>query len=119
MRTLCVSCNNDRILTERAISGLSQIRGVQLLGPPNSIERCSIVSFNVKDISPTEVGWILNDDFNICVRSGKHCAINYFKEFERLGHVPGTVRASFYVYNTVDEVDRFLDAVEIIAVRST
>lgn len=63
----------------------------------------SIVTFNVKDIDPIEVSNYL-DKYNICIRSGKHCA----KILNDVIGVPNTCRASFYFYNTKDEIDRFV-----------
>jgi cysteine desulfurase/selenocysteine lyase len=85
---------------------------VDIYGPLKAEQRNSIVSFNIGDIPPSEVGRILNEEFKISVRAGDHCAVNYFKEVQAEGSAPGNVRASFYLYNTEDEVDRLLNAVE-------
>jgi cysteine desulfurase/selenocysteine lyase len=103
-------------LVTRTMEGLQSIRGIDIYGPLEADQRVSIVSFNVGDLPPSEVGRILNEKFRISVRAGDHCAINYFKEVQRESDAaPGNVRASFYVYNTTKEVDQFLSAVETIA----
>jgi cysteine desulfurase/selenocysteine lyase len=58
---------------------------------------------------------MLNEQFNISVRAGDHCAVGYFKDVQESEGVPGSVRASFYLYNTEEEVDRFLSAVQRIS----
>jgi selenocysteine lyase/cysteine desulfurase len=58
---------------------------------------------------------MLNEEFNIAVRAGDHCAVNYFRDVQELERPKGNVRASFYVYNTEEEVDLFLTAVKKIA----
>ncbi|WP_394325282.1 aminotransferase class V-fold PLP-dependent enzyme [Thermococcus peptonophilus] len=69
----------------------------------------SVVSFNVPPLHPHDVAAIL-DEHNIMVRSGHHCALPAMK---KLGGVQGgTVRASFHVYNSVEEVETFLGVME-------
>jgi cysteine desulfurase/selenocysteine lyase len=102
-------------LMERAMKGLTTIKNVDIYGPLKAEQRNSIVSFNIGDLPPSEVGRILNEEFQISVRAGDHCAVNYFKEVQAGGSAPGNVRASFYVYNTEQEVDRLLNAVERIS----
>jgi cysteine desulfurase/selenocysteine lyase len=99
-------------LMERAMKGLNSMKHVDIYGPLKPEQRNSIVSFNIGDIAPSEVGRILNEEFKISVRAGDHCAVNYFKEVQAEGSAPGNVRASFYVYNTEEEVDRLLNAVD-------
>lgn len=99
-------------LMERAMKGLNSMKHVDIYGPLKAEQRNSIISFNIGDIPPSEVGRILNEEFKISVRAGDHCAVNYFKEVQAEGSAPGNVRASFYVYNTEEEVDRLLNAVE-------
>ena len=106
---------HDQLLMSRALAGLKSIRGVDLFGPTEAVQRNAIISFNIGDLPPSEVGRILNENFKIAVRAGDHCAVNYFREVQIPGQAWGNVRASFYLYNTVEEVDRFLSAVETIA----
>ena len=65
-----------------------------------------IIPFNIKGMDPHVVALYL-DEYGICVRSGFHCAEPLH---HRLGLEKGTVRASFYLYNTFEEIDIFVDA---------
>lgn len=82
---------------------------VDVYGPKNPEVRGGVVSFNVKGLHYHIVGKAL-DLFGIAVRTGGHCAhpLHY-----RLG-IKGTVRASYYIYNTVEEVDRFIEVLKTI-----
>ncbi|WP_428911132.1 aminotransferase class V-fold PLP-dependent enzyme [Niallia sp. Krafla_26] len=106
---------HDTELMEIALNGLKEIPGIDIYGPLEPEQRNSIISFNIENLSPTEVGRILNEEFNISVRAGDHCAVNYFKDVQGPEQPPGNVRASFYLYNTVEEVQRFLSAVKSIS----
>lgn len=82
---------------------------VEVYGPKNPEVRGGVVSFNVKDLHYHTVGKAL-DLFGIAVRTGGHCAhpLHY-----RLG-IKGTVRASYYIYNTAEEIDRFIEVLKTI-----
>ena len=100
-------------LTERVLDGLSALPEVVVHGPTNAEKRQGIVAFNIKRDGEWADGHIvahLLDDAGIAVRSGGHCA---YPLIRRLG-IPGAVRASFYIYNTADEVDYFLETLEEI-----
>ncbi|MCG8420955.1 MAG: cysteine desulfurase [Proteobacteria bacterium] len=109
-----IAQNDDRLM-ERAMKGLMSIKNVDIFGPLNALQRKSIISYNVGELPAIEVGRIYSEEFNISVRAGDHCAVGYFKDVQEEEGVPGSVRASFYLYNTEEEVDRFLDATEKIA----
>ena len=96
---------HERDLVARAASGLKQIPGVRVVGEPR--ERSSIVSFLVNGSHPNDIGTLL-DQQGVAVRAGHHCAMPLM---DRLG-VPGTVRASFSLYNERSDVDALLKAVE-------
>lgn len=106
---------NDDALMKRALTGLASIKHVDIFGPLKPEQRKSIISFNVGKLPAQEVGKMLNEEFNISVRAGDHCAVGYFKDVQQEEGVPGSVRASFYLYNTEEEVDRFLNAVQRIS----
>jgi cysteine desulfurase/selenocysteine lyase len=109
----------DQQLLQRAIDGIGQIRGVDIYGPANTKDRVGILSFNVAGMAPEDVGNLLNQEFEIYVRAGDHCAVQYFKEVQgRDLKGLGNVRASFYLYNTLEEVDRFVAAIDSIARRA-
>ena len=78
---------------------------VDVLGYPD--HWVSVCSFNVKGAHPTDVGTLL-DQLGIAVRTGHHCAMPTMEHFG----LPGTARASVAFYNSIEEVDRFLDALD-------
>lgn len=78
---------------------------IKIVGPQNQLERGGLVAFTVKGLDHHTVASLL-DAYGVMVRSGKHCA---HPLHERLG-LEGTVRASFYLYNTEHEVERFIQA---------
>lgn len=97
---------HERNLTRKALDGLSELSGVEVYGTKQLEKRSGIVSFNVEGMNPHEVARLLDQLGKIAVRSGHHCAIPLHNF---LGRPQGSVRASFYVYNTPEEVERFLD----------
>lgn len=93
----------EKNLLEYAEKELLKIEDVQVFG--NSSEKTSLVSFNVGSIHPFDLGTLL-DKQGIAVRTGHHCTQPLMDFY----NIPGTIRASFSIYNTVEEVDLFLDA---------
>lgn len=93
----------EKTLLEYAEKELLKIEDVQVFG--NSSEKTSLVSFNVGSIHPFDLGTLL-DKQGIAVRTGHHCTQPLMDFY----NIPGTIRASFSIYNTVEEVDLFLDA---------
>jgi cysteine desulfurase/selenocysteine lyase len=84
---------------------LVEIPDVKVLGPEEP--QTGIVSFSVKDVKAEDVALALGN-LDICVRAGFHCAIPLVRDF--LGERLGVVRASLYLYNTEEEVERFADS---------
>jgi cysteine desulfurase / selenocysteine lyase len=104
---------HERELMERLWQGLSGIPGTTLYGPAEAAARTSIVSFNLAGWEPTDVGAILDSSFDIAIRPGLHCAPLAHRT---LGTFPaGSVRTSCGFFNTVDDIDAALEAVEQIA----
>lgn len=96
---------HEKMLAQKADEGLRSIEGVTIAGPSPD-HKSGIVSFSVKGVHAHDVAqWL--DTRGIAVRAGHHCAMPLH---DALG-VNATVRASFYFYNTVDEVERLVDAV--------
>ncbi len=93
-------------LVKRTTEGLSELE-VPWYGPRNLKKHAGVVSFNVPPLHPHDVAAVL-DDHRIMVRSGHHCALPVMK---KLG-INGTVRASFHVYNSLEEVETFLSVME-------
>ncbi|MGJ8665525.1 MAG: aminotransferase class V-fold PLP-dependent enzyme [Patiriisocius sp.] len=92
-------------LLEYATQKLLAIEGLKIYGTGS--EKTSVISFNIEGIHPYDIGTIV-DKLGIAVRTGHHCAqpiMDFFK-------IPGTVRASFAFYNTKEEVDKLVSAVE-------
>ena len=97
----------EQELTGYALDSLSRVKGISIYGPKEPSQREGVVSFNVGDIHAHDMATLLDEDA-ICVRSGHHCAQPLM---ERLG-VSATTRASFYLYNTEQEVDRLAESLE-------
>ncbi|HEX6074501.1 MAG TPA: cysteine desulfurase [Micromonosporaceae bacterium] len=106
---------HDRMLVSTALDGLNSIKGVKVFGSKRIEDTSSIISFNIADVPPDEVGRLLNERYKVAVRAGNHCALSYFKGISLSEGVKGNVRAGFYVYNTLDEAHRFVAAVDEIA----
>jgi len=97
---------HERELVAAAIDGLSGIDAVRIIGPTVLENRGSPVSFVVDGVHAHDVGQVLDDD-GVAVRVGHHCALPLHRRFD----VAATARASFAVYNTLDEVDRLVAGV--------
>jgi len=96
---------HEEALTKYAMDKLSKIDGVRLIGTAK--HKTSVVSFIVDGVHPQDMG-ILLDNYGIAVRTGHHCCQPLMNRFE----IPGTVRASFAMYNTKEEVDELVKGVE-------
>jgi len=88
-----------------AMEKMSAVPGITIYGPKEASERGGVVSFNLGDIHAHDMASILDEE-GVAVRSGHHCAQPLI---ESLG-IPAATRASFYVYNTREEVDALMDA---------
>ena len=89
-------------ITKYAYSNLMNINGIEILGPENIDIRAGLISFNIPDIHPHDLGTFL-DSKGIAIRTGHHCAMPLIK---KLGS-HSSARASFYIYNTNQEIDKF------------
>jgi cysteine desulfurase/selenocysteine lyase len=98
---------HERELTAYALERVSAVPGVTVYGPADAAERGALVSFTVEGIHPHDLAELSNRE-GVAIRAGHHCAQPLMR---RLG-VPATARASFAVYNTTEEVDRLVDALE-------
>ncbi|MGH3576484.1 MAG: aminotransferase class V-fold PLP-dependent enzyme, partial [Mycobacterium sp.] len=97
---------HERGLVAAAIDGLSAIGGVRIIGPTSMENRGSPVSFIVDGVHAHDVGQVLDDD-GVAVRVGHHCALPLHRRFG----LAATARASFALYNTLEEVDRLVAGV--------
>lgn len=98
---------HEKELAQDTAKRLAEIDGVEVYGPK---DRTGVVPFNVQGMNPHDVAMILDETRKICVRSGYHCAM---PSVDLIG-VEGTVRASFALYNTKEEVDSLIKGVEQI-----
>ncbi|MBQ6503384.1 MAG: cysteine desulfurase [Flexilinea sp.] len=95
---------HEKMLTELAIDRLSEIPGLKIFGPKEG-NRGSAVSFTLDYVHPHDTADILGSR-NVCVRAGHHCAMPLHERF----NVPATTRASFYIYNTEEDIERLCEA---------
>jgi len=97
---------HERFLFERAWAALGQIDGIRLLGPSNPDEHAGVISFVLDGVHPHDMATVF-DGQGVAVRAGHHCAQPVMLRYD----LPATTRASFYVYNDLDDIDRLLDAI--------
>lgn len=92
-------------ITKYALEKLSQIKGIKIYGPMDVAKRGGVISFNLGDIHPHDLATIIDED-GVAIRSGHHCAQVLMERLD----VSATSRASFYIYNTKEEVDVFIQS---------
>lgn len=98
---------HDREIVDYAREKLLKLDYLDLYMTPNAENHSAVISFNIKGVHPHDVASILDSE-NVCVRSGNHCA----QPLMRYLGIDSTCRASFYVYNTKDDVDRLVAGIE-------
>ncbi len=94
---------HERSLLEYAVERLAEVPGLRILGPTDLSQRSGAISFMLGDAHPHDIATILDSE-GIAVRAGHHCAQLVMRRFD----VSATTRASFYFYNTVEDVDRLI-----------
>jgi len=92
---------HEASLVRYALDALQEVPGLRIIGPRTPEARGGTISFTLEGIHPHDVGQILDDAHGIAVRVGHHCARPLHLRFG----IPATTRASFYLYNTTDEID--------------
>jgi cysteine desulfurase/selenocysteine lyase len=92
-------------ITAYALDRMGSIPDIVLYGPPDAAKRGGVVSFNFPGLHPHDIGTVL-DTHGVAIRSGHHCT----QPLMRCLGISGTARASFYIYNTPQEVDALVDA---------
>lgn len=97
----------EKELINYAIPRLKELPFIELYGCDDTTDKTGIITFNVKDVHPHDVSTVL-DSYGVAIRAGHHCAQPLMKY---LGQ-NATCRASFYLYNTKDDVDRLIDALK-------
>ena len=97
---------HDAELTAYALEKFSSLKGIEIIGPKENVDRGAVISFTTEGIHPHDLGQVL-DQYGIAVRTGHHCAWPLMKKFG----IAGTTRASFYLYNDFADVDALIDGV--------
>ncbi|EKO13399.1 cysteine desulfurase [Leptospira kirschneri] len=95
--------NHEVELLSYALNRLDDFGGLELYGTRDLSKRGGVISFNFPGVHPHDVGTILDEE-GIAIRVGHHCA-QLFMAFQ---NIPGTCRASLYLYNTKDDIDRLI-----------
>ena len=98
--------NHEKILTNYALEKMEQVPDLTILGPPAD-KKGGVIAFYIKDIHAHDVAQILDGE-GIAVRAGHHCAQPLHTRF----NLPATSRASLYLYNTIEEVDKLIDGIQ-------
>jgi len=98
---------HENELAQYAIDRLSEFDDIEIYGPPAGEERGGLVSFNLESVHAHDLSSILND-YAVAIRAGDHCTQPLH---DKLG-VAATARASFYLYNTREEIDVLIDAID-------
>lgn len=98
---------HERILTEYALERMLAMPYVKIQGPKDLEDRGGIISFTIDDVHPHDTATIL-DSYGIAVRAGHHCCQPLMSYLQ----VQSTSRISFYLYNTIEDVDRFIEGIK-------
>ena len=101
--------SHESDLMTYAIEKLNSIDGIRIYGEETN--KAGVISFNISDIHPYDAGTII-DKFGIALRTGNHCAQPVMDSYQ----IQGTLRASFGLYNTKEEVDKMIDAISKVQV---
>ncbi len=99
-----ITLHQDNLL-KYATSEINKIEGVKIFGLSNN--KSSIISFNIQDIHPYDIGLIL-DKMGVAIRTGHHCTQPLMEKYQ----IPGTARISMAIYNTMDEIDICINAIK-------
>lgn len=95
---------HERALVAYALDQLRGVEGVRIVGPLDPDQRGGVIAFDFAGVHPHDVAQVLDRE-GICVRAGHHCAMPLHEHYG----LAATTRASFYVYNTPEEVDRLVE----------
>ncbi|MBI3385358.1 cysteine desulfurase [Candidatus Gottesmanbacteria bacterium] len=98
--------DHEKKLTLYTLKKMSEIKNVEIYGPSDVNNRGGIVAFNIAGVHPHDVASIF-DDYGIAIRSGHHCTMPLHQRLK----LTASCRASFYLYNTTDEIDCLLNAI--------
>ena len=95
---------HEHKLTAYALEKMSAVEGMTIYGPQDAAKRTGVVTFNIADVHPHDVATVLDAE-GIAVRAGHHCAQPLMKWLD----VSATARASFYLYNTEEDIDKLVE----------
>ncbi|WP_270996015.1 cysteine desulfurase [Listeria seeligeri] len=98
----------EQELVSYAIEQMSELEGITIYGPTDASKRCGLVTFNIEGAHPHDVATILDED-GVAIRAGHHCAQPLMKWLD----VSSTARASFYIYNTNEEIDALIEGLKL------
>jgi len=104
---------HEEEITQYFLDEVSKIEGIKIYGPKNVKEQGAVVALNIRDVDSSEVSFILDDEYDIAVRPGLHCAPMAHKTLGTLSQ--GAVRFSFGYFNTLTEVEYGIKALHEIA----
>jgi cysteine desulfurase/selenocysteine lyase len=93
------------VLIDYALERLEEIPGVRVFGPKAN-QKGGVASFTLDDIHPHDISQLLDRD-GIAVRAGHHCAMPLHEKYDLVA----TTRASFYLYNTLEEIDKLVESI--------
>ena len=103
---------HEDMLSKTFINKLKEINRVRIYGPLSIKEKTAVVSFNIKGKDSADIATALDEKYQIMVRVGLHCSPHAHKT---IGTFPdGTIRVSFSIFNTVHEIDYFIDSLKVI-----
>ncbi|MCA9965844.1 MAG: cysteine desulfurase [Anaerolineales bacterium] len=97
---------HEHLLTSYALEALSDVKGLTLIGPP-AAQKGGVATFTLQGVHPHDIAELLDKD-GIAIRAGHHCAMPLHHKLR----VPATARASFYLYNTTQEIDQLVQSLE-------
>ncbi len=97
--------NHEMELNRHLTKKMEEFEGINLLGPKDAEKRGGIYTFVVEGVDSHELGMLLDEAANIMMRSGAHCVHSWFNRH----NIPPSIRASFYLYNTKEEIDIFIE----------
>lgn len=105
-RDLEIIRDYEKEITKYALSKLSKVKGVSILGTTNLKKKIGLISFTMKGIHPHDVSQIVAEK-NICVRAGHHCTLPLHKRFS----IPASTRISLALYNTKEDIDKLITGI--------
>ncbi len=98
---------HEKILTEYALDKMLRLPYINIQGPKDLNMRGGIISFTIDNIHPHDIATIL-DSYGVAIRAGHHCA----QPLMRYLGIPATSRVSFYIYNTKEDIDQFIEGIK-------